>query len=123
MGRRMPTSQLCRALGLEWVIVRHITEENGQQQPVIVEKRDFLSRLEVEIEKVGSITAWCEKAGFNRTYISQVLSKRRPASSKLIGALDLAEILVRAIKSAVAKGHRKKRPSSKRHPHARWPTS
>jgi DNA-binding phage protein len=122
-GKRLPPSQLCRALGLEFVIVRHIAGEDGQQQPVVVEKRDFLSKLKAEIEKVGSITVWCEQTGFNRTYLSQVLNKRRLASSKLIAALNLAEVLVRATKSATVKGRRKKPPSGRRHPHARWPTS
>jgi hypothetical protein len=122
-GRRMPTSQLCRALELEWVIVRHVEGKDGQQQPIMMEKRDFLLILNAEIEKVGSITVWCEKTGFNRTFVSQVLNKRRPASSKLIAALNLAEVLVRATKSAAVEGRRKKRPAGKRHPHARWPTS
>jgi DNA-binding transcriptional regulator YdaS (Cro superfamily) len=122
-GRRMPTSQLCRALELEWVIVRHVEGKDGQQQPIIMEKRDLLLILNVEIEKVGSITAWCERTGFNRTYLSQVLNNIRPASSKLIGAVNLAEVLVRASKSATVKGRRKKGSSGKRHPHARWPTS
>jgi hypothetical protein len=122
-GRRMPPAQLCFALGLEWVVVRQIAGEDGKLQPVVVEKRDFLALLEAEIEKVGSITVWCEKTGFNRTFVSQVLNKRRPASLKLIAALDLAEALVRATKSAALEGRRKRRPSGKRHPHARWPTS
>jgi DNA-binding phage protein len=122
-GKRLPPSQLCRALGLEFVIVRHIAGEDGQQQPVVVEKRDFLSKLKAEIEKVGSITVWCEQTGFNRTYLSQVLNKRRLASSKLIAALNLAEVLVRATKSATVKGRRKKPLPGRRHPHARWPTS
>jgi DNA-binding phage protein len=121
-GRRMPPSQLCHALGLKWVVVRQIAGEDGEPQPVIVEKRDFLSRLKAEIEKAGSITVWCEQAGFNRTYLSQVLHKRRPASSKLVAALNFAERLVRATKSAAVKGRRKKRLSAKQHPHARWPT-
>jgi transcriptional regulator with XRE-family HTH domain len=121
-GRRMPSSQLCHALGLEWVVVRKIPREDGESQPVMVERRDFLSKLKAEIEKVGSVTGWCEQNGFNRTYLSQVLNKRRPASSKLVAALDLAEVLVRATKSAVVKGRRKMRPPSKRQPHARWPT-
>ena len=121
-GRRMPPSQLCHALGLKWVVVRQIAGENGKPQPVIVEKRDFLSRLKAEIEKAGSIAVWCEQTGFNRTYLSQVLNKRRPASSKLVAALNLAEVLVSATKSAAVKGRRKKRLSGKRHPHARWPT-
>jgi DNA-binding phage protein len=122
-GRRMPPAQLCLALGLEWVVVRQIAGEEGKPQLVVVEKRDFLSSLRGEIEKVGSITVWCEKTGFNRTYVSQVLNKRRPAGTKLVAVLNLAEVLARATKSAPVKGRRKKRPSGKRHPHARWPTS
>jgi DNA-binding phage protein len=124
-GRRMPSFRLCQAIGLEWVIVRHVTGEDGQQQAVIVEKRDFLSRLKVEIEKAGSIAAWCEQTGFNRTYLSQVLNKRRTASSKLVAALNLAEVLVRTAKSSEAskRGARKPLASGKRHPHARWPTT
>jgi DNA-binding phage protein len=95
-NRRRPPLSLCQALGLEWVVVRQIAGEDGRLQRVVVETRDFLSSLKAEIEKVGSITVWCDQNGFNRTYLSQVLNKRRPASSKLVAALDLAEVLVRA---------------------------
>jgi hypothetical protein len=119
----MPSFSLCQALGLEWFVVRKIAGEDGRSEFVVVETRQFLARLRAGIEKAGSITAWCEQNGFNRTYLSQVLNRKRRASSKLVAALDLAEVLVRATKTVAVKGQRKKRHSGKRHPHARWPMS
>ena len=121
--RRMPSFSLCQALGLDWVVVRKIAGEDGRSEFVVVETHQFLARLRAGIEKAGSITVWCEQNGFNRTYLSQVLNRKRRASSKLVAALDLAEVLVRATKTVAVKGQRKKRHSGKRHPHARWPTS
>jgi DNA-binding transcriptional regulator YdaS (Cro superfamily) len=123
-GRRMPPSHLCQALGLEWFIVRHIAGKDDQPQHVIINDREFLLILKVEIEKAGSITAWCDQIGVNRTYLSQVVNKRRTAGAKILAALNLSEVLVRATKSrAKRKQGRKYRPSGKRYPHARWPTS
>jgi transcriptional regulator with XRE-family HTH domain len=70
-GRRLPASQLCRALGLEWGIVRYIVGEGGPLQPVIIENRDFLLVLKAEIEKVGSITAWCDQIGVRRLEVAR----------------------------------------------------
>jgi DNA-binding phage protein len=116
-GRRLPPSRLCQALGLEWVFVRYIAGENGQLHPVIIKDRDFLLALKAEIERVGSITAWCEQIGVNRTYLSQVLNKRRSAGSKILAALNFSEVLIRP-KAAVSKRGRKYRPPGWRH--ARW---
>jgi DNA-binding phage protein len=121
-GRRMPPVPLCQALGLEWVIVRHIAGTDDRPQPVTIKDRDFLLILKAEIEKAGSITAWCEQIGVNRTYLSQVVNKRRTAGAKILAALNLSKVLVRALKSGSKRG-RKNRLSGKRHPHARWPMS
>jgi DNA-binding transcriptional regulator YdaS (Cro superfamily) len=123
-GRRLPPSQICQALGLEWAIVRHFAGKDGRPRTIVVENREFLSILKSEIEKLGSLTAWCEQTGVNRTYLSQVVNKRRAAGAKILRALNLSEVLVRATQSrAVSKRGRKYLPPGKRHPHARWTTA
>jgi DNA-binding phage protein len=90
-GRRLPPSRLCRALGLEWVIVRH---PSGDAHSVIISKRHFLRMLRNEIAKAGGLTAWSRQIGTNRTYLSLVLHERKSPGEKILDALDLSRVLV-----------------------------
>jgi hypothetical protein len=102
---------------LEWIIVRQVAAKGGQLQPVIVQNRDILLILRAEIDKAGSVAAWCKQTGVNRTYLSQVLNKRRAAGAKLLSILNLSAVLVHGTKStAVSKRGLKIRPSGKREP-------
>ena len=122
-GRRMPPTKLCHALGLEWVIVHYGAGEDGQRQALIVSKREFLFKLQSEIDKIGTITAWCEQFRVNRSYLSQILNKRRAPGARVIAALEFSEVLVGAAKSPAMSPQSRKRPSSgKRNPHARQRT-
>jgi hypothetical protein len=116
-GRRLPPLRLCQALGLKWVIVRDVAETEAQTKLAIVSNRDVLRILKEEIEKVGSIIAWSRRMGVNRSHLSSVLHKRRSPDKKILAALKLSEILVRAYEF---EAQIKKRSSSRGQPHARW---
>jgi hypothetical protein len=120
-GRRLPPSQLCRALGLEWVVVRHVAQRDGQTKSVIIGYRDFLRILRKEIKKAGSIIAWSRQIGVDRTYPSSVLHKRKSPGKKILAALSLSEALVCANESEAARNRwRQNRTPGKGQPHARW---
>jgi hypothetical protein len=119
-GRRLPTSRLCRALGLKWVIVRHRAGGDDEIESGIVSKEDVLGILSEQIKLAGSITAWCEVVGEERTYVSRVLHKRELPSKKILLELGLSEVLVRANESDAARNCRPQNRTGKRHPHARW---
>ena len=114
-GRRLPPSQLCRTLGLEWVIVRAVAET--EDETTIISNREVLLILKKEIKKVGSIIAWSRQMGVERSHLSSVLHKRRAPDKKILAALKLSEVLVRAAKS---EAKTRNRMPSKRHRHARW---
>jgi DNA-binding phage protein len=117
-GQRMPPSQLCRILGLEWVIVRHIAQGACQAEAVLVSQREFHLILREEIERAGSIIAWSRQMGINRSHLSSVLHKRRPPDRNLLAALNLAQVLVRLQGSEAAiRSHKTARA---RRRHAQW---
>jgi DNA-binding phage protein len=117
-GRRLPPTQLCRALGLEWVAVRHVTSRDDQTKSVIISKREVLQILREEIERSGGITAWSRQIGVNRTYLSLVVHKRKAPGKTILAALKLSEALVRAGGTDVAL--KKRRLRNGKQPHARW---
>jgi hypothetical protein len=114
-GQRLPPSRLCRALGLEWVIVRDVAETGDQTKLTIISNRDVLLILKKEIRRVGSIIAWSRQMGVERSHLSSVLHKRRAADKKILAALKLSEALVCANE---AEAKIRKRTSGS--PHARW---
>ena len=120
-GRRLPPLQLCRALGLEWVIVRHVAQKGGETKSVIISNRDVLLMLRKEIENAGSITACSRQMGVDRSNLSSVLHKRRRPDKKILAVLNLSEALVCAKEFEVAEWNsRQNRAPGKGQPHARW---
>jgi DNA-binding phage protein len=115
-GRRLPPSHLCRALGLEWVVVRNVAETEDQTKLTFISNREVLLILKKEIKKVGSIIAWSRQMGVERSHLSSVLHKRRSPDKKILAALKLSEVLVCAAKSEATRN----RIPSKRQQHARW---
>jgi DNA-binding phage protein len=118
-GERLPTWQLCRALGLRWVLVRQVAPSDCEAKLDIVTQRDLIGILCEEIDKAGSITAWCQQSGLDRTHVSSVLHKRRSPDQKTIAALNLSEVLVRASELPLEGRPRQKSKTSTRQ-HARW---
>jgi DNA-binding phage protein len=114
-GRRLPPSQLCRILGLEWIIVRQVAQGACQAGPVPVSQREFHLILREEIKRAGSIIAWSRQMGINRSHLSSVLHKRRPPDRNLLAALNLAQVLVRLQGSEAAN-----KAARARRRHAQW---
>jgi hypothetical protein len=124
-GHRLPPSTLCRALGLEWVLVHNGAQCDGETKSVIVGNRDFLRILRKEIRKAGSVIVWSRRVGVDRTYLSNVLHGRKSPSKKILAALNLSEVLVCTNNVAIKDlwlhnlWLRNKAPGKKQ-PHARW---
>jgi DNA-binding phage protein len=121
-GRILPPSQLCRVLGLEWVLVRHVAQSDGETKSVIIGHRDFIRILREEINKAGSIIAWSKRFGVDRTHLSSVLHKRRPPDKKILAALDVSEVLVQAegSEAAIRNRWRQNIAPGREKRHARW---
>jgi hypothetical protein len=115
-GQRLPPSHLCRALGLEWVIVRDVGKTEDKTKLTIIRNREVLLILKKEIKKVGSIIAWSRQMGVERSHLSSVIHKRRSPDKKILAALKLSEVLVCAAKSEATRNSM----PGKRQRHARW---
>jgi hypothetical protein len=113
---RFPSTQICEALGLEWVITREAAQGN-ERDIIILSDRDAMLLLKSEVEKFGGVVAWCRQNRLDRPHVSQALHGHKPASKKLLSALGLSEGLVCAAKT---KQKCQKRLGSKHRRNARW---
>ena len=59
----------------------------------ILERKDIVRSLRIEVEKAGSQSAWAEKHGPDRSYANGLRGKRRPAET-IIKALELRIVVV-----------------------------
>jgi DNA-binding phage protein len=55
----------------------------------ILERKDIVQLLWIEVQKAGSQTAWAERNGLDRTDVSKVLHGARPPSDSILCALGL----------------------------------
>jgi hypothetical protein len=86
-GRKPPGPSIYGALGLESVILRDHTKSHVSAQEV-------RRILQAEIENAGSISRWCRRTGINRSYLSQVLHKRKGLGKKILAALGLSNAVI-----------------------------
>ena len=119
-GERLPTSRLCRALGLEWVLVHRTAPCDSVAEVDIVTFQEFIRALRMQINKAGGIAAWGRQFGIDRSHLSSVLHKRRAPDRRIIAALNLAEALVDANNPRLPRSHRTYFTTSRKQPHARW---
>jgi DNA-binding phage protein len=122
-GERLPTSQLCRALGLEWVLVSRTPPSDSVADLDFIKKQEFVRILRIQINKAGSIAAWGRQFGIDRSHLSSVLHKRRAPDQRIIAALNLSEALVDANDPRLQRGGRPYFTTTRRQPHARWKKS
>jgi hypothetical protein len=59
-----------------------------------LELKDVVLLLRAEVKRAGSVTAWCEKTGVNRTVASKVLNNLKPPTKSVIKALKLHAVFV-----------------------------
>jgi hypothetical protein len=59
----------------------------------ILEEKDIVELLRIEIEKAGSQLAWAKKAGVNRTIANKVLHAAKRPGAKIIRALGLRTVV------------------------------
>lgn len=86
-GRKPPGPSIYCALGLESVILRDHTKSHVSAQEV-------LRILEAEIQNAGSISRWCRRTGINRSYLSQVLHKKKGIGKRIFAALGLSNAVI-----------------------------
>jgi|SRR5215469_1364490 len=117
-GDRFPPLRLCRALGLEWVLVSQV--EVGGMELDIITWRDFRRILREEINKAGSITGWARQFRIDRAHLSSVLHRRRAPDQRIIAALNLSEVLVYANDPRLPRSRQQHTRTRHGQPHARW---
>jgi DNA-binding phage protein len=91
-GRKPPGPSICRALGLKRAVLRDVAEMSDATKSVDLKEVSLILRK--EIEKAGSISAWCRQVGLDRSHLSQVLHKRRGPGEKILAALKLSNVLI-----------------------------
>lgn len=55
----------------------------------VLEPKEIVQLLQVEVKKAGSQTAWAKAAGIDRAFVNYVLQGRRPPTENIILALGL----------------------------------
>jgi DNA-binding phage protein len=60
----------------------------------IIERKDIVRRLSIEVQKAGGQTAWANKNGLNRTHLNKVLHGVKPPSEKIIRAIGLRTVVI-----------------------------
>ena len=119
-GERLPTSRLCRALGLEWVLVSRAASSDSENELNIITHQQFIRILRMQIKEAGGLAGWGRQFGIDRSHLSSVLHKRRAPDQRTIAALNLAEALVDANNPRLPRSHRTYFTTSRKQPHARW---
>src|SRR5262249_12006629 len=105
-GERLPPSRLCRALGLEWVLVSRAGPNDSLADLDIITFQELIRMLRAQINQAGGVAAWGRQFGIDRSHLSSVLHKRRPPDQRIIAALNLAEVLVAANHARLARSRR-----------------
>jgi hypothetical protein len=91
--RKPPGPSICRALGLKRALLRDdVAERVDSMKPCDLEEIPLI--LQKEIKRTGSISAWCRQAGLNRSFVSQVLHKRKRFGNKILTALKLSNVVL-----------------------------
>jgi DNA-binding phage protein len=60
----------------------------------IVDRKDIVKLLRIEVEKAGGQAAWAKKTGVHRTLISKALHGAKPPTGSIIRALGLRIVVV-----------------------------
>ena len=60
----------------------------------VFDEREALILLKAAIEREGSLVAFAERHGVNRTYVSHVLRGRYPIAQAMIKALGLRKVYI-----------------------------
>jgi len=64
-------------------------------QPMrILERKDIVKLLWIEVEKAGSQTAWTKNNGIDRSHVNKVLHYAKPPTDKIIHALGLRTVII-----------------------------
>ena len=91
-GRKPPGPSIYGALGLKRAALRDVAKLSDATKVVDLEEVSLI--LREEIEKAGSISAWCQQVGLDRSHVSQVLHKRKRPGNKILAALKLSNVLL-----------------------------
>ena len=60
----------------------------------ILERKDIVKLLWIEVEKAGSQTAWAKKNGIDRSHVNKVLHYAKPPTENIIHALGLRTVVI-----------------------------
>ena len=60
----------------------------------VLENKDIVRLLRIEIARVGSQMEWAKQAGIDRATVNKTLCGKKPPSKKLIQALKLRIVVV-----------------------------
>lgn len=66
------------------------------KQMRILDLDDVVRLLRSEVSRAGGQAAWAKATGVNRVLVNRVLNGQRAPTKKMIGALELRTVFVRA---------------------------
>jgi DNA-binding phage protein len=68
----------------------------GVEQMRMLDLDDVVCLLRSEVNRAGGQAAWAKATGVNRVLVNRALSGQRPPTKKMINALGLRPVFVRA---------------------------
>jgi hypothetical protein len=71
----------------------------GVEQMRMLDLDDVVCLLRSEVSRAGGQAAWAKATGVNRVLVNRVLNGQRPPTKKMINALGLRTVFVRATAS------------------------
>src|SRR5262249_14083266 len=75
-------------------IVEHLEARHQTHMRALLDQKDAVRLLRLEVNRAGSQKKWAKKNGVTQSLISMVLSGDRPLNNKIISALKLRRVVV-----------------------------
>jgi hypothetical protein len=74
-------------------IVEHLEAGHQTHMRALLDQKDVVRLLRLEVNRAGSQKKWAKKIGVTQSLISMVLSGDRPPNNKIISALKLRRVV------------------------------
>jgi hypothetical protein len=71
-------------------------DTTGVDEMRMLDLDDVVCLLRSEVSRAGGQAAWANATGVNRVLVNRVLNGQRPPTKKMISALELRTVFVRA---------------------------
>ena len=87
-GKRQPTKNIIRALGLRKAL-------SSSHHSRVLETEEVRRLLRTQVAQAGSLSAWARNIGVSRPEISKALWGKRPPNKQMMDTLGLRVVIVK----------------------------